>query len=117
MLADAPTPPAFVCVVTNLHDGDNIYCRGKAHRLENVDAPEWENSPRCRKARPGVVCDDAAALRSTVALGAILASGPVLCQRVGTDPYRRPLVRCRVNGRDVGASLIAGGFAVAWRGR
>jgi endonuclease YncB( thermonuclease family) len=41
----------------------------------------------------------------------LIAGNPVTCITTGQMADRLPLARCRVNGKDVAALLVAGGFA------
>ena len=103
-------PPAFVCHVTAVSDGDTFHCQERPVRvrLKDIDAPEIHG---CRKGR---ICAPGDGYASKAALTRILASGTVHCVQYGTDRYRRPLVRCRVNGQDIGQTMLSTGYAVTW---
>jgi micrococcal nuclease len=84
-------------------------------RLEGVDAPELRG--RCEQERR-------LALESRDALAAILASGEVFVRDLHADKYNgRAVARAIVTDRagafndDVGALLLAGGYARAYAGR
>jgi endonuclease YncB( thermonuclease family) len=116
----------FACPAPFVHDGDNIACAGGAEmRLARIDAAELPGSPRCRgRARRFADCDAGRAYAARDNLRRLVASGPVSCLVVDADPFRagfqsadrygRRVVRCRVNGVDISAAQLAGGFAVAW---
>lgn len=107
---------AFALCLASVHDGDTwTLCDGTRVRLAEIDAPEFESSPRCTdpRRRARAVCDNALAERSRDALAALLAQG-ALCVDLGPDRYRRRLYRCTVNGRDVGEAMVSGGYATWW---
>lgn len=129
-LALATTPIAdhgrpFACRAPYVHDGDYIRCAGRERmRLAAIDAPEFARSARCRPRKRGAVCDDRAAIAARDNLRRLVAAGPVVCRQVDANPaaagiqwrdrYGRPIVRCTVNGRDLGDAQLRGGFANAW---
>lgn len=96
------------CVV----DGDTFYLAGAKVRIAGIDAPET-HPPRCaREARLGS--------EATEALHALLNSGAVTMTGIGRDrdTYGRLLRNVAVDGRDVGAAMIAAGVAREYgRGR
>lgn len=112
--------------VASVHDGDTVRLwSGERVRLAGIDAPERSGSPRCIPARRSELersanpawCDDAAARRSTAALAAFLATGPVEIHRTGATSYGRTLARLTVNGHDAGDYLVAHGLARKWQSR
>lgn len=99
-------------------DGDTLRdCHGQRWRLARVDAPET----RCR---PRAWCDRPKALRSKAALERLVTGKTVKCREVDADPrikgyqsrdfYGRPVVRCTVDGRDLGTQLLAEGHVRPW---
>jgi micrococcal nuclease len=123
MAADAPI--ILSCPAPTVHDGDTFRCpNGRNMRLARIDAPELASSPACGRRKIGVVCDQAAAIRSRDYLKRLLAAGRWSCRIVDASPryrgfqaqdrYGRPVVRCAVNGRDVGEAMIAAGHAKVW---
>lgn len=114
---------AFICAAPIVHDGDSLRCGRERIRLANIDAPELPGSYRCAPAsvqrlaasRNPAWCDYRKAERSSEALRAFLASGPVLVQRSGVDPFGRTLARVTVNEVDAGLFLISKGLARRWR--
>ncbi|MFA7597010.1 MAG: thermonuclease family protein [Novosphingobium sp.] len=107
---------AIALCLAYVHDGDTIrLCDGERVRIENIEAPELPDSPKCRDRRRNGWCDYALAERSRDALAAFLGSGTAMMERTGTDRYGRTLARIRVNGKDAGQYLIAQGLAKAWR--
>jgi endonuclease YncB( thermonuclease family) len=97
-------------IVTRISDGDTLWWRpvegGKPQRLRLVglDAPE-----RCQ---PG-------GRESREWLRRAVWHERVTLEIVGRDQHGRPLGRVRLRGRDVGAEMVAQGWAWdgAWRGR
>ena len=84
---------AIVCAAPQFHDGDRLRCNGERIRIENIDAPELSDNPRCTDPRRRGWCDPALAIKSRDALRAFLTRGPVTIRRTGMDPYGRMLAR------------------------
>ena len=105
---------ATVCTSLSIHDGDSIRCGSERIRIENIDAPELPDSPKCTDRRRNGWCDYALAERSRDALEAFLAQGTVKVQRSGVDRYGRTLARVTVDGKDAGAYLVSKGLARWW---
>ncbi|MWB78826.1 thermonuclease family protein [Pseudooceanicola sp. 216_PA32_1] len=85
-------------------DGDTLRLGATTVRLLNIDAPEAAQT-----------CGSRACGRdATLALAALLASGPVTCDGTRHDRYGRLLAHCAVDGQDLGAQLVASGDAVAF---
>jgi endonuclease YncB( thermonuclease family) len=88
-------------------DGDSIRIGEQRLRLVGLDAPELDQT-----------CTDAAG--ATWACGriarqrmeALLAAGPVSCTGEGRDRYSRILATCRVDGRDIAATMVTEGLAI-----
>lgn len=99
------TMPMSACRVV---DGDSIVCNRERIRLLDIDAAETQHA-RCPAERAR---GDAA----TAALRRMLGNGVIEIERHGLDRYNRTLARVRVNGRDVGASMVAGGHARPYAG-
>lgn len=113
---------ATLCLSVTVHDGDGIRCGDEKIRLDNIDAPELEGSPRCSPqsirrlagSKNPPWCDYELGIKSADALRSFLR-GNVLIERTGVDPYKRTLARVSVNGRDAGAYLVGQGLARWWR--
>lgn len=105
----------FICTQLQVHDGDSIRCAGERIRIENIDAPELPDSPKCHPPRSYAWCDYQAGFASRDALIAFLGRGQIMVQRTGTDRYGRTLARVSVNGKDAGAYLVSKGHAHWWR--
>jgi endonuclease YncB( thermonuclease family) len=113
-VAEANVAPPLC--IGSVHDGDTIRtCAGERVRIENIDAPELSDSPKCTDRRRQGWCDYDLAIRSRDELAAFLAGGHVTTLRSGTDRYGRTLARLRVEGRDVGDHLVELGLAKPWQ--
>ena len=91
-------------------DGDTFDMRGQRIRLFGVDAPEAGQICRDRNGA-SYRCGQRAALALSNRLGA----APISCTPVDRDIYGRIVAKCRQNGADIGAWLVANGYAVAYR--
>jgi endonuclease YncB( thermonuclease family) len=89
------------CVV----DGDTFYMDGVKIRIADIDAPET-HPPRCDLERR-------LGYAATKRLRQLLNSGPVILSRIDRDEdvYGRKLRNARVNGADVGETLVSEGLA------
>lgn len=99
--------PAHGRRVTCVHDADSIVLEGERIRIANIDGAELDG--KCPSER-------ALALRGRDRLVTLLQPG-FRVQRAGFDRYGRTLARITVEGRDVGAQLVAEGLARRWTGR
>lgn len=105
---------SFLCVAAVAIDGDTLRCSnikdsGGRVRIARIDAPEMRD--------PG----GAAAQR---ALARVIAGHKVHCQQIDADPrqkgeqardrFGRIVARCRAGTRDLGETMLAGGFAEVW---
>lgn len=90
-------------------DGDTIRVGGETVRLFGIDAPEVDQA--CRRPDGAVWrCGDWA--RSEVRR--LFEGLRAACDTVETDRYGRTVATCRVGGRDMGATLVANGYARAY---
>jgi endonuclease YncB( thermonuclease family) len=100
--------------VVRVIDGDTVDldCLGEGRfraRLMGFDTPETYN-PRCSAE---AVLGQAATRR----LRALVSDGRQIAAQLGRwDRYERRLVQLSVDGRDVGARLIAEGLALPYQG-
>jgi micrococcal nuclease len=112
----APTggAAASACRITNVVDGDTVDMRcagtgGFRARLTGYDTPE-SFEPRCS-------AEARAARAATERLRVLVSTARTVEPRFGgVDRYGRQLVRLSLDGRDVGAILIAEGLAVRYSG-
>lgn len=89
-------------------DGDSFRLGDDRVRLLGLDAPEL--AQQC-ETRTGDNWPCGRAARD--ALARLLAGGTVICQPDGHDQYGRILATCRVDGRDLGATLVGEGLAIS----
>ncbi len=76
--------------------GDVVSIAGQRYRLWGIAAPRLNEYGGYTAAQH---------------LRQLIAGNPVTCITTGQMADRLPLARCRVNGKDVAALLVAGGFA------
>ncbi|MGN6278898.1 MAG: thermonuclease family protein [Sphingomonas sp.] len=108
---------AFTCADPRVIDGDTLRCGERRVRLARIDAPELAG--HCARGRH---CAPGNGKASKAALEHLVANRSVTCQPVPASPkggsvfdrWGRMVARCRVDGRDVGEAMIAGGWAIRW---
>lgn len=89
-------------------DGDTFrLTSGERIRIANIDAPETQ--PRQAKCRLEIERGEAASRRART----LLDGRVVTFERVGRS-YNRTVARVRLNGRDLGETLVAMGAARPW---
>lgn len=110
-------PPASIITGAahiRVFDGDTFRdtASGVTYRIENIDTPESGERAHCDAER-------AHAYRATRAVRALLRNASELEIRPTgrTDRYDRTIALVSINGRDLGATLIAADLARPWRGR
>lgn len=87
-------------------DGDTLRLQGQRVRLIGLDAPELDQT-----------CVDAAGREWSCGskakgfLADLIKNIDLSCQRTGRDFYRRVLARCTADGQDIGAMIVAAGWA------
>ncbi len=91
-------------------DGDGFMAAGLRMRLHGIDAPEIEQVCQDEEGREWP-CGKRARWR----LVELLKSGRVVLLMHGVDMYGRILVTCLVNDRNVNATLVREGLAIAYR--
>jgi len=102
-----PLPPTL-SGEASVADGDTLRLGGERIRLTGLDAPELDQT-----------CTDTAGAtwscgrESSQRLRELINGEAVHCNTEGRDRYGRYLGRCSVGGEDLGAVLVAEGFAVA----
>jgi len=100
--------PADITGTARVIDGDSLTVAGVEIRLYGIDAPEYRQY--CfRRGRPWPCGIDA-----TRTLRTLIANRPVACRAREEDRYGRTVASCSVEGRDLGAAMVAGGHAVAY---
>jgi endonuclease YncB( thermonuclease family) len=90
-------------------DGDSLTIGETRVRLFGIDAPELDQV--CKRATGQWACGKEAADQ----LATLVTGREVRCFQIGTDQYDRVLARCSVRGVDVNRTMVARGYAVAFR--
>ncbi|MCU0908875.1 MAG: thermonuclease family protein [Rhodobacteraceae bacterium] len=91
-------------------DGDSLEIAGTRVRLFAVDAPELDQT--CDAPGGGIwACGDWAAGQVRAAFGGQRAE----CTVVDIDQYGRAVARCTAGSADMGARIVAEGWAMAYR--
>lgn len=104
-LAQAP----IVGTVTHIEDGDTICLSMIKIRIEGIDAPETKES--CWRGRHRWKCGPPA----TEKLREMIHRQTVTCEPKYCDRYGRTVATCQLlNGDDIGAVMVAGGWAIDW---
>lgn len=95
--------------IARAKDGDSLDVGSRDVRLFGVDAPEFDQA--CKRAGTNWQCGTEAAQR----LAALVTGREVRCVSSGEDQYGRTLATCTVGQVDVNRTMVASGFAVAFR--
>ena len=105
----------LICATLSMSDGDSGRCDGRRVRIHGIDAAEVAPYTRCRTQPTIWACAPANRAFAIASRDRArqLVRGGASCQAVDTDRYQRVVVRCRVNGRDLGETLVREGMAVA----
>src|SRR5688500_8179297 len=106
------SPPVAAATVTgtaNIIDGDTLQVAGRRIRLFGIDAPEA--SQKCDRNGERWACGEAAAER----LGALIGGAAIQCNGAEVDQYGRLLAVCYVAGVDLNKTMVAQGWATAFR--
>lgn len=90
-------------------DGDSLSIRGERIRLFGIDAPEFDQT--CIRGGSRWACGQEAASR----LANIVTGKEVRCVPVDRDAFGRIVARCTAGLIDVNRTMVALGFAVAFR--
>jgi endonuclease YncB( thermonuclease family) len=106
-LAVQPTQPIYG--IARAGDGDALQIGSTRIRLFGIDAPELDQT--CKKSGTTWACGREAADR----LAKLVTGREVRCIPVSTDQYDRVLARCSVVSVDVNRTMVATGYAVAFR--
>ena len=87
-------------------DGNSLRLGQIPVRLHGIDAPDLHQT--CAEGWP-------AGRLAQAALAALIAGRPVSCRQITLDRYDRSVARCSVDGNDLGAAMVAKGWAWASR--
>lgn len=90
-------------------DGDTLMVGEREVRLFGIDAPEFNQT--CSRHGKSWNCGAAAA----DTLMGLVTGKDVQCLSTGTDRYGRTLARCTVGSTDINRTMVALGYAVAYR--
>ena len=90
-------------------DGDSLMVGDEEVRLFGIDAPEFKQS--CTRSGQRWACGKEAANR----LGQLVSGKLVRCLSLGQDQHGRTLARCSVAGGDINRTMVATGYALAFR--
>lgn len=93
-----------------VRDGDSLVIGGRELRLDDIDAPEWDQActlPVGKQWHPGR--EGAAWLTS------FLDGRVVSCVGQKTDAYGRLIAHCYIDGQDLSAVIVSAGWAFAYR--
>ena len=90
-------------------DGDSLRVGDREVRLFGIDAPEFDQY--CKRGGQDWACGQEAADR----LSRLVTGRDVNCTSTGTDRFGRTLARCMVGGTDINRTMVATGYAVAFR--
>ena len=90
-------------------DGDSLMVGDTEVRLFGIDAPEWDQS--CKKGGQDWSCGRAAA----DSLARLATGKNVVCSSMGKDEHGRTLGRCMTGATDINRTMVALGYATAYR--
>lgn len=111
LLACTPAPAAespFTGTARAM-DGDSLQVGNREVRLFGIDAPEF--SQTCTRNGNPWPCGEAAADQ----LSKLVTGKQVRCTAVDTDTHGRTVARCTVGTTDVNRTMVATGYAIAYR--
>ncbi|RIX27035.1 thermonuclease family protein [Sphingomonas edaphi] len=106
-LALSSSSPIYGVAVAG--DGDSLRIGDQRIRLFGIDAPEFDQ--QCTKAGQRWACGQESADR----LSRLVTGREVRCVAMGEDVHGRTLARCSVGQVDVNRTMVATGYAVAFR--
>ena len=90
-------------------DGDSLMVGQQEVRLHGIDAPELTQT--CTRKDESWACGSAARDQ----LAKLISGRQVSCVSLGVDRYGRTLGRCRVGETDLNRTMVATGYALAYR--
>jgi len=105
----------LICAVLSWSDGDSGRCDGRRFRLHGIDAAEGPPLTRCRSQPTIWACrpENRRHAAPAEARARHLTRNGARCIVTDVDRYDRLVVRCTVNGRDLGAALVSEGMVIA----
>lgn len=90
-------------------DGDSLIVGSVEVRLFGIDAPEWDQT--CKRNGQNWACGQDAAEE----LSKLVTGRDVGCVAVNIDEHGRTVAQCTANGVDVNRTMVASGYATAYR--
>lgn len=90
-------------------DGDSLKRNGKIYRLHGIDAPELDQT--CLQNNLIIQCGRI----SQQYLKKLNDTYHLLCVKKGKDIYKRHIVTCYANYKDVGSLMVQDGMAMAYK--
>jgi endonuclease YncB( thermonuclease family) len=96
--------------VARVVDGDTVKIGETRIRFFGIDAPEHDQTCRDAQGR-----DWDCGVKAADALRARIGDRPLSCTPRDTDRYGRTVAVCRLDGVDLNAWMVTGGWAVAYR--
>ena len=90
-------------------DGDSLMVGETEVRLHGIDAPEFTQT--CQRDGRAWECGSEAAYQ----LSKLVNGKQVTCTTLGADVHGRTLARCRVGETDLNRTMVAMGYALAYR--
>lgn len=109
LLAAAPAATGPIYGVARANDGDSLTIGSTRLRLFGIDAPELDQS--CQRAGWSWYCGS----ESAEQLSRLVTGREVRCNPVSKDQYDRVLAKCYVSGIEINRTMVATGYAVAFR--
>lgn len=109
LFGGATDPGGPVWGTARVQDGDSLLVEGIRVRLFGIDAPELDQT--CTSEEQRWSCGQAAAAK----LADLVTGKKVMCTSMGKDQYDRVLGRCSVGAVDINRTMVALGYAVAYR--
>jgi endonuclease YncB( thermonuclease family) len=109
LLFSAPAIAAPLSGVGNSIDGDSLKVGETEVRLYGIDAPEL--SQTCQRDGRAWECGSESAYQ----LSKLVNGKQVNCSSMGADTFGRTLARCRVGEIDLNRTMVATGYALAYR--
>jgi endonuclease YncB( thermonuclease family) len=106
-VATQTVPPIYGIATSG--DGDSITISGKRIRLFGIDAPEFDQV--CTRGSDRWACGQESANQ----LSKLVMGREVKCVPTGTDDFARIVARCSAGGVDINRTMVALGYAVAFR--
>ena len=108
-IRDRIGPSARIVSIARVIDGDTIDISGQRIRLHGIDTPEAKQE--CQREGVTWLCGAAA----TKTLRGLISGSDVSCTKHDKDRYGRIVAVCHANGRDLNATMVLPGMALAYR--